>query len=169
MSINVDTFSFMSLSLSPDRQFLLSSSLPTNDICEISLWHIDSGNCIHTWRTKNAPVSPKGVFCANRNYSINYINKEGINFNQYEWVYSFPGWSEWDDAALETVQHFLRIHPDPTITDIDDLIFELQNKGLGWILREGVEKKISELKPKKPLVAAPKEKLFHRVFKKGSK
>ena len=69
----------------------------------------------------------------------------------------------------EFLTSFFVNHPDPTITDIDDLIFELQNKGLGWILREGVEKKISELKPKKPLVAAPKEKLFHRVFKKGSK
>lgn len=71
--------------------------------------------------------------------------KEGIALNRLDWIYEFPGWSDWDDAALDTVQNFLSLHPSPSSSDFDDLLLVLQNEGLGWIRRDGIIKKIKEL------------------------
>ncbi len=97
-------------------------------------------------------ISSKFTFTQNKNIliSINDIPQTHNEIHYINWIYQFPGWADWNSAALPFLERLIKIKPTPSKADIDDLMLILQNHDLGWIRREGIEKKIEEMTRRTP-------------------
>ena len=140
-------------SISPNQRFFLATDrqedknnsivlydLKTNEVKRIStitkISDVNGNPCTFT-ANKNMFITcedygEKGNQCR----IINYIN----------WKYEFPGWADWDESARPIVDSFIDLHETLSKDDIDELMLVLQNKELGWLRKEGVQKKIDEIK-----------------------
>ena len=92
------------------------------------------------------PKKPNMSFTANKNIliSVGSETQKNNEMHYINWKYEFPGWVEWDDAALPFINQFLAKKKNCSATDVDELMQVLQNYDLGWIKRSGIEKKIEE-------------------------
>lgn len=83
---------------------------------------------------------------------------------ELDWAYSFPGFTDWDEAAQPCLDRFHQRYPYWTESDIESLLTELQNRGLGYISASGVRDKLVERQaPKKCKPEEPQQKKNERV------
>ena len=78
-------------------------------------------------------------FSRDGRYWTGYISR------YHDFTYEFPGWVDWDEAALPYLQGFLRRHPQWNEEDLAALIEQLQYSDLGYIRPEGIRAKLNEL------------------------
>ena len=77
------------------------------------------------------------------------MTENGAELFRCDYNYLFAGWADWNDAAILYLEIFLSLHPEYSESDIDGLIITLQNRGFGFLRREGVKQKLLELSRKR--------------------
>jgi serine/threonine protein kinase len=86
------------------------------------------------------------VFHPNYSIALADTKSNGYNIIYFDWEYEFPGWTDWDDAALPYLKDFIARHGDSwTDDDFAILIKDLQYRDLGYIRPEGVRKKLKNI------------------------
>jgi serine/threonine protein kinase/WD40 repeat protein len=126
--------SLTSVIFSPDDRYALTGG----ETGKAQYWKIDTGKCKASFPfpVSSAVFHPSGSYAA-------AINKEGCHLLVFDYEYEFPGWTDWDEAALPYLENFITLYKDGwTEKDFNMLILELQNRGLGYIRPEGVRKKL---------------------------
>ena len=77
------------------------------------------------------------------------INRDAPASDIQETVYAelhFPGWHDWDEGARPFLNIFLKLHPNWTDEDFNNILIpDLQNRGYGWLLPEGVRKELIKM------------------------
>ena len=77
------------------------------------------------------------------------MTENGAELFRCDYNYLFAGLTDWSDAAILYLEIFLSLHPEYSESDIDGLIITLQNRGFGFLRREGVKQKLLELSRKR--------------------
>jgi WD40 repeat protein/serine/threonine protein kinase len=156
-----------SVTFSLDGRWGLSGS----DDKTLKLWELSTGACLRTFEghmngVKSVAISPDGhqVLSGSEDQTLKLWN--------LSWEYEFPGWADWDEGARPYLEAFLTLHtpyagelpqdrapseeelrlsltrqgkPSWTEDDFQGLLKELGQRGYGWLLEEGVRKKLSEM------------------------
>ncbi|MCS7237563.1 MAG: protein kinase [Thermoguttaceae bacterium] len=141
------------LAVTPDGQFLVSAGKDR----AVRIWDLGSGSCQrvllgHTGSILTVAISPDS------RWVLSAGEDETIRLWELDWEYEFPGWSDWDERAEGVVRAFLACRgrlplangaalPNGQGCDREWqlLLEELENRGLGWIRPQGVEKRIRQL------------------------
>ncbi len=63
---------------------------------------------------------------------------------EIDWVYEFPGWSDWDEQAAPLFEQFVRLHGAQSEANIDLLMNTLRNSGFGYIREAAVRRRLRE-------------------------
>jgi serine/threonine protein kinase len=89
----------------------------------------------------NTVFHPSGRYAA-----VSENDSKRCHLLTFDNEYEFPGWTDWDDAALPYLKDFITRYGDSwTEEDFNRLISELQNRELGCIRPEGVRKRLKEM------------------------
>jgi WD40 repeat protein len=137
----------VSICFSPNGKYVFSAKMDKT----IKLWDLAANKCIRTFEYQyenpsRICLSPDGnilyaLLPDNKSQNIGYIHIHNLEFSL-----EFPGWTDWDEAALPYLENFISLYKDGwTEDDFNILISELQNRGLGYIRPEGVGKKLKEM------------------------
>jgi len=130
----------VSVYFSPDGKLALTGS---NDKT-VKIWDVASGDCIYSFEgfmTKILKVSfsPDGRQFAAASW-------EEVHIYTLDYDLHFPGWTEWDERASPFLYAFKTLHPEWTEDDFNKILIpDLQNHGYGWLLPDGVRKKLMSM------------------------
>lgn len=67
---------------------------------------------------------------------------------EIDWVYEFPGWSDWDENAQPYFDQFYRLYGEESGEKIDLLINTLQNNGFGYLKYSAVRARLIKMMQK---------------------
>ena len=145
-----------SVALSADGRWVLSGS----DDRTLRLWEVSSGKCLkifegHTGKVHSVALSRDG------RWALSASEDKCLRLWELDWLCEFPESKDWDEGARGVLESCFALHcargedgvtrvgkPTWGQEDFEQLLIELQNRGLGWLRPEGVrrqaEKMISE-------------------------
>lgn len=142
-----------SLAVAPDGQFLVSGGRDR----AVRIWHLGSGSCQrvllgHTGSVLCVAISPDS------RWVLSAGEDEAIRLWELDWDYEFPGWSDWDERAEPIIRAFVggrarsvdtgetAVHNGQAADPLcHALLEELENRGLGWIRPQAVQKRFYQL------------------------
>lgn len=151
-----------------DRRF--SASCGGNNV---RIWDLESGSCLGILEHKN-PVH-SFVISQDGRYILSRTTTQ-LHLWELEWEYEFPAETDWDDGAKPFLENFLIIHRPYAYTldkghkithiekelalkkkgrpiwserDFENLIYDLENAGFGWLNHDGVRKELIKMAQKK--------------------
>jgi WD40 repeat protein/serine/threonine protein kinase len=64
---------------------------------------------------------------------------------EIDWIYDFPGWSDWDARAQPLFEQFVRLHGEQSEAQIQLLMNTLRNNGFGYLREAAVRRKLREI------------------------
>jgi WD40 repeat protein len=121
----------------PDERYALSTGLP-GSIC---YWNLDEEKHLRSLRNPglHLAIHPSG------NYALAYAT--ACYLIRFDHLYEFPGWAEWDEGARPFLENFLTTYPEWTETNLKEILIpELQARGYGWIVPEGIDIQLKKMK-----------------------
>ncbi len=142
-----------SVGVTADGQFAVSAGKDRT----VRVWHLPSGSCQrvlvgHMGSVLAVAISPDA------RWLISGGEDETVRLWELDWDYHFPGWSDWDERARPILQAFLArlATPNRALQSeqgtvgvekayLQQLLTELEHRGLGWIRAHGIESRFREL------------------------
>lgn len=64
---------------------------------------------------------------------------------EIDWMYEFPGWSDWDEEAQPYFDQFCKLYGSECVDKIDLLINTLQNNGFGYLKYSAVRSRLMKM------------------------
>ncbi|MHC4401783.1 MAG: protein kinase domain-containing protein [Planctomycetota bacterium] len=143
----------ISVFLAADCRWALSGSKDKT----MRLWDVATGKCRHVFQGHTGLVTSVRMSVDGR-WALSGGEDRTVRLWEIDWDYEFPGWSDWHDDARSHLETFLTLHcplTDDGLTrrgrptwgddDFQQLLRELQDRGLGWLRAEGLRRQLEAM------------------------
>ena len=111
----------------------------------VQLWNLQNRKMI--WEQTGMKINAYGTHCLDfsPDSCMLYVGTmEKIHVFVIRQNLSFPGWTDWDEAADCYLQQFLAVFPQPDEEQGQLFLHELKNRGYGYIRASGVKSKLKQ-------------------------
>ncbi len=139
--------------LSPDGRWAVSGARDNT----LRLWEVASGQCQHVFEGHTDPVTSV-CMSADGRWVLSGGEDHTLRLWEIDWDYEFPGWADWDRRARPFLEAFLTLlcpyaedgltrtgRPQWNDDDFQQLLKDLQHRGLGWLRPEGVRRELQQM------------------------
>lgn len=123
----------------------------------LRLWDLEAGASRRTLEGHTAAIT-SACLSADGRWALSGDEDGTVRFWEIDWEYEFPGWVDWDEQARPHLLMFLQarcpltpgklqaeVRPQWSPADFEQLLVDLQHRGLGWIRPQGIETVLEEM------------------------